>query len=189
MLSNGVSDGTDVYSKSVALQTWFFGYEFPDTIFVLCSNKAYILCSAKKGILLRLLLRQFAFYSFLKQSSSLTAAILKPVTTQKEGRTVDLEIIESSKEGNAANFKTIVDAIKSSNSGVRFHFRFWIWLLKKTIGIIKKDKPKGPFIEPWLKELEHFEQKDIAPNFSDIFAVKDQKEMVFDSKKYLFLIM
>lgn len=50
--------------------------------------------------------------------SQLLAAILKPITNQKEGRPVDLEILESIKEGNSAHFKTLLDAIKGSNSGV-----------------------------------------------------------------------
>jgi nucleosome binding factor SPN SPT16 subunit len=49
VIATGVADEEHVYQKSTALQTWLFGYEFPDSILVIGEKKLLFLASAKKG--------------------------------------------------------------------------------------------------------------------------------------------
>ncbi|KAJ1332545.1 hypothetical protein BSLG_008847 [Batrachochytrium salamandrivorans] len=45
----GAGDDTPVYSKSIALQTWLLGYEFPDTITAVVEGKLFFITTVKKG--------------------------------------------------------------------------------------------------------------------------------------------
>ena len=49
VVDSGTASEEDLYSKSASLQTWLFGYEFPETVIVICSRLVIILSSKKKG--------------------------------------------------------------------------------------------------------------------------------------------
>jgi len=51
------SDDQD-YKKSGAIQTWLFGYEFPETVLVFCKEVFYILTSARKRKILEVLTKE-----------------------------------------------------------------------------------------------------------------------------------
>lgn len=92
ILNSGAPQEDVVYVKSTALQMWFFGYEFPETIMVLCTNNVYIHTSAKKS------------------------KILEVITTDKEAK-IPVEIIPIDKEDNKPNIKKLINAIKASSKG------------------------------------------------------------------------
>lgn len=51
----GASDGELSYQKSIALQNWWIGYEFPETLTLVLKKKIVFLTSVKKGAILETL--------------------------------------------------------------------------------------------------------------------------------------
>lgn len=49
VIDAGEADEDRLYSKSQAIQTWLLGWEFPETVIVICSRSVHILSSKKKG--------------------------------------------------------------------------------------------------------------------------------------------
>ena len=47
----GASDEEVVYTKSSSIQIWLFGYEFTQTIVLLCAKNIFVLTSPKKGLI------------------------------------------------------------------------------------------------------------------------------------------
>jgi len=89
-----ISGGTDEeLLKTAAFQYWFFGYEFTDTLLVICKDMVYVLTSLVKEKLL----------------NAMQASFDEPV---------NMTILKRNKqEGNTASFKILIDAIKSSFNG------------------------------------------------------------------------
>ena len=51
VVGTGVNKEDDLrYLKSVALGTWLFGYELPDTLVLLTKTELHIVASSKKGV-------------------------------------------------------------------------------------------------------------------------------------------
>ncbi|KAG2172843.1 hypothetical protein INT43_000193, partial [Umbelopsis isabellina] len=85
----GKEDEENPYQQSTALQTWFLGYEFPETLFVLTQAKIFVITSVKK------------------------AEILNAV---KQGdKQVPLEVLIRAKgDDNSAIYKSVLDEIPES---------------------------------------------------------------------------
>ena len=83
-----------VYAKSISLQTWLFGYELPDMIMVLTSDKILFLASQKK-------------IEFLKQVEESDDDSLPKVELLTRDKT----------DKDAANYEKLVEAIKASKKG------------------------------------------------------------------------
>ena len=49
VIDSGANNEEEVYSKSKSLQTWLLGYEFPETVILVCSRSVHVLTSKKKG--------------------------------------------------------------------------------------------------------------------------------------------
>lgn len=49
VVDRGADNEDELYSKSAALQTWLLGYEFPETVMVVCAKAVVVLTSKKKG--------------------------------------------------------------------------------------------------------------------------------------------
>ncbi|KAJ2854310.1 FACT complex subunit spt16 [Coemansia erecta] len=55
LVLQGRSDETNPYSKTIAIQMWLLGYEFPNTLILFTSDKVYIVASQKKAKILETL--------------------------------------------------------------------------------------------------------------------------------------
>ncbi|KAK6094527.1 FACT complex subunit spt16 [Batrachochytrium dendrobatidis] len=88
----GSGDDSPIYSKSISLQTWLFGYEFPDTITVIVDEKFYFLTTVKKGV----------YLDELHQEKGVPFEVLK--------RTKD-------ESHNASFFNTLLTEIAASKNG------------------------------------------------------------------------
>jgi len=93
----GASDEEVVYTKSSSIQIWLFGYEFTQTIILLCEKTIFILTSQKK------------------------AKILEPITKEHEGELppvpIELLIVSKKKEENEELMKKMLSAVEGSKVG------------------------------------------------------------------------
>ncbi|KAJ2703732.1 FACT complex subunit spt16 [Coemansia sp. IMI 203386] len=55
LVLQGRSDETNPYTKTIAIQMWLLGYEFPNTLIIFTSDKVYIVASQKKAKILEAL--------------------------------------------------------------------------------------------------------------------------------------
>eukprot|EP00842_Homolaphlyctis_polyrhiza_P000747 jgi/Hompol1/1673/HPOL_002486-RA len=128
----GSGEDAPVYSKSLALQTWLLGYEFPDTIIVVTDKKILFLTTAKKGMLFHdcfwfelLLLLLRLINKTMKLAVSITAATLKNFFVPKM-----LSIIDESKKVKHVDLSTqmedsLTDEAKSKKLKLPQEARFF----------------------------------------------------------------
>ena len=48
VIDSGANNEDELYCKSKALQTWLLGYEFTETVLIVCSRSIHVLTSKKK---------------------------------------------------------------------------------------------------------------------------------------------
>ncbi|KAJ3000085.1 FACT complex subunit spt16 [Globomyces sp. JEL0801] len=88
----GSSDGELSYQKSIALQNWWIGYEFPETITLVTKHKIIFLTSVKKGSILETLRSnsddavEFEILTRTKDESLNQATYTKMISLIPEGR-------------------------------------------------------------------------------------------------------
>lgn len=139
------------------------GYEFPTTLFLLTTEKFYIVTTPKKGLYAhsRILINRF----WELNANLVVAKHLEPL----KGGKIPVEILVRGKDeaANSQIFKDLAEVIKKSG---------------KKIGVIAKDSAQGPFVNDWKKvypsEVEGVEEVDVAPVFSSFLAIKDDAELV-----------
>ncbi|KAL5719018.1 DNA helicase [Ranunculus cassubicifolius] len=146
------------YLKSSVLNLWLLGLEFPETIMVFMNKQIHVLCSQKKASVLETLKRH-----------------VKEI--------VDAELVMHVKAKNDDGrglMDEIFRAIRGQlNSGVHD---------SPIIGYIAKEAPQGNLLGTWAEKLKHsnFQLVDVAKGFSELFAVKDNSELL-NMKKSAFL--
>ncbi|KAJ3359746.1 FACT complex subunit spt16 [Kappamyces sp. JEL0680] len=96
----GASDGELSYQKSISLQNWWIGYEFPETITLVLKNQIVFFTSQKKGTWLALI----------------AAAILE---TLRNAEQVDFEVLVRTKDeaANSAMYAKLIDKIPRGKVG------------------------------------------------------------------------
>ena len=93
VIDTGGNNEEELYSKSKALQTWLLGYEFTETVILVCSRSVHVLTSKKK------------------------VSHLEPLKSA-ENATLPLELLTRDKtDGNKAHYATLVGALRSSHAG------------------------------------------------------------------------
>eukprot|EP00935_MAST-01C_sp_MAST-1C-sp1_P000632 g632.t1 len=147
-LCAGKSNDDAGYKKSISLHFYLFvdskskaGFEFPDTIIVFVEKEMLILTSAKK------------------------CTYLEPF---KEGSSEELKLTlltRSKADGNAANYKQLMDAVKASSTG-------------KVVGSLVKEQPTGDLVRGWNEQVQAsgLSVVEVAPGLASVFATKDEIE-------------
>ncbi|KAF3657988.1 FACT complex subunit SPT16 [Capsicum annuum] len=147
------------YLKSSAVNIWLLGYEFPETIMVFGDKQIHFLCSQKKASLL----------SVVKSAA-------------KEA--VDVEVIVHVKvksEDGSAQMDNVLQAIrrqpKSDGPDTSV-----------VIGYLAREVPEGKLLEIWADKMKNsgLPLSDISNGLADLFAVKEQSEII-DVKKAAYL--
>jgi hypothetical protein len=92
-IDSGANNEDELYCKSKALQTWLLGYEFTETVILVCSRSIHVLASKKKIM------------------------HLEPLKTA-ENATLPLELLRREKtDADKANYAALVSALQSSHGG------------------------------------------------------------------------
>lgn len=92
-IDTGGDNEDELYSKSKALQTWLLGFEFTETIILVCSRSIHVLTSKKKVMHLEPLVKA-------------------------ENATLPLELITRDKsDGHQGNYAALLAALRSSHAG------------------------------------------------------------------------
>ncbi|KAK2661385.1 hypothetical protein Ddye_007918 [Dipteronia dyeriana] len=138
------------YLKSSALNIWLLGYEFPETIMVFTKKQIHFLCSQKKASLL---------------------GVVKKSAMDAVGVGVVLHVKAKTDDGTG-----LMDGIFSA-----------VCTLSKAdgndnpiVGYISRETPEGKLLETWDDRLKNtgFQLSDVTNGLSDLFAVKDQDEIM-----------
>lgn len=89
----GANNEDELYSKSKALQTWLLGYEFTETVILVCSRSIHVLTSKKK------------------------VTHLEPLS-RAENATLPIELLTRDKtDANRANYTALIAALQRSHGG------------------------------------------------------------------------
>ncbi|XP_010276527.1 PREDICTED: FACT complex subunit SPT16-like [Nelumbo nucifera] len=146
------------YLKSSALNIWLLGYEFPETIMVFMNKQIHFLCSQKKASLLE---------------------TLKKSAKESVGAEVVIHVKARGDDGSAL-MDEIFHAVhvQSKSDGHE----------SPVVGYIVKEAPEGNLLEIWTEKLRNsgLQLGDVTNGFSDLFAVKDNTELM-NVKKAAFL--
>lgn len=138
------------YLKSSALNIWLLGYEFPETVMVFMKKQIHFLCSQKKASLLGVVKR------------SAKDAVGVDVVIHVKAKTDDgVELMDAI--FNAVRSQSNVDG---SNGPI--------------VGNIARETPEGKLLETWADRLQNsgFQLCDVTNGLSELFAVKDQEEIM-----------
>lgn len=138
------------YLKSSALNIWLLGYEFPETVMVFMKKQIHFLCSQKKASLLGMVKR------------SAKDAVGVDVVIHVKAKTDDgVELMDAI--FNAVRSQSNVD----SGDG-------------PIVGSIARETPEGRLLETWADRLQNsgFQLSDVTNGLSELFAVKDQEEIM-----------
>uniref|UniRef100_A0A1J3DK92 FACT complex subunit n=1 Tax=Noccaea caerulescens TaxID=107243 RepID=A0A1J3DK92_NOCCA len=138
------------YLKSSALNIWLLGYEFPDTIMVFTSKQIHFLCSKSKASLLEVVKRPAL--------AELKIEISMHVKAKADDGTAQMDAI----------FRAIRDLSRGDGKD------------SQVVGHIAREAPEGKFLETWTEKLKNanFQFVDITGGLSDLFAVKDDTEII-----------
>ncbi|XP_060167395.1 FACT complex subunit SPT16-like [Lycium barbarum] len=138
------------YLKSSAVNVWLLGYEFPETIMVFGNKQIHFLCSQKKASLLDVV------KSTAKEAVGVE--VVMHVKAKSEDGTTKMDNVL-----HAVHVKSISDAYNTP-----------------VIGYIAREGPEGKLLEAWTKKIKDsgLQLSDITNGLSDLFAVKDQNELV-----------
>jgi nucleosome binding factor SPN SPT16 subunit len=90
----GTSDDEISYQKTISLQIWLLGYEFPETLVLITMDKVYFVTSQKKGKILETL-------------------------DIKSDKQIPFEVFKRTKDSayNAEQFKKLLECIAKSQNG------------------------------------------------------------------------
>ncbi|KAL5993697.1 FACT complex subunit spt16 [Asimina triloba] len=146
------------YLKSSALNIWLLGYEFPETIMVFMERHIHFLCTQKKATLLETVKKSV--------KEAINAEIVMHVKARGDDGSAQMDDI----------FQAIRVQSKSSDEN------------SPVIGHIAKEAPEGRLLETWVEKLNAsgFQLSDITSGFSELFAVKNDTELI-NVKKAAFL--
>ncbi|CAN6453785.1 unnamed protein product [Victoria cruziana] len=145
------------YLKSSALNIWLLGYEFPETIIVFIQSQIHFICSQKKASLLD---------------------TLRVPAKEAAGLEVVIHVKAKNEDGDS-QMEEVFQAVRANSPGGN-ELPF--------VGYIAKEAPEGKLLELWSEKLKGsgFELVDITNGFSELFAVKDENELL-NVKKAAFL--
>ncbi|KAH6562888.1 hypothetical protein BASA62_008889 [Batrachochytrium salamandrivorans] len=108
----GAGDDTPVYSKSIALQTWLLGYEFPDTITAVVEGKLFFITTVKKGAYLdQLHIDKGVSFEVLKRTKdevhneSLYTALIAAFSASKTGTKLGVITKDEAEGKNISGWK------------------------------------------------------------------------------------
>ncbi|KAJ4721704.1 FACT complex subunit SPT16 [Melia azedarach] len=138
------------YLKSSALNIWLLGYEFPETIMVFMKKQIHFLCSQKKASLL----------GVVKRSA-------------KDAVGVDVSIHVKAKADDGLQLMDVIfSAIRAQSKADGSD--------GPVIGNIARETPEGKLLETWADKLKNtgLQLSDITNGLSDLFAIKDQEEII-----------
>ncbi|CAB4285081.1 unnamed protein product [Prunus armeniaca] len=138
------------YLKSSALNIWLVGYEFPETIMVFMKKQIHFLCSQKKVSLLE---------------------VVKKPAKEAVGVDVVMHVKVKSDDGSGlmdAIFHAIRAQLKADGHDTA------------VVGHIAREVPEGNLLESWSEKLKsaNFQLGDVTNGLSELFAVKDNDELV-----------
>ena len=161
-----------LYSKSSALQIWLFGYEFPNTILVICSRCVKMLVGPKQGARNyfggRAARRRLAHTRRPPLPASLSAVEYLSALKDAENATLPLELLPRDKtDKNKANYAALVAALRSSHSS-------------KVVATLGKEKPIGDLATGWRAALAaeaDLAQVELGPALAELLVVKEDKEV------------
>ncbi|ESQ38472.1 hypothetical protein EUTSA_v10028377mg [Eutrema salsugineum] len=139
------------YLKSSALNIWLLGYEFPDTIMVFTSKQIHFLCS--------------------KSKASLLEVVKKPAHAELKLDVV-MHVKVNKADDGTGQMDAIFRAIRDISLGDGKD--------SQVVGHIAREVPEGKFLETWTERLKNadFQFVDITGGLSDLFAVKDDTEII-----------
>ncbi|KAJ8774338.1 hypothetical protein K2173_011587 [Erythroxylum novogranatense] len=138
------------YLKSSALNIWFFGYEFPETIMVFMKKQIHILGSQKKISVLE---------------------VVKKHANKAVGVDVLMHVKAKGDDGGAlmeAIFQAIHAQAKADGQD------------SPIVGHMAREAPEGNLLKSWEEKLKGsgFQLSDATNGLSDLFAVKDADELI-----------
>ncbi|KAI8915126.1 FACT complex subunit-domain-containing protein [Entophlyctis helioformis] len=118
---SGTQDDAPIYSKSLALQTWLLGYEFPDTITAVTQDKFIFVTTVKKGAHLESLRQDKGVpFEVLKRTKdeafneTLYAKLLDELSSSKAGKKLGVIVKDEVAGKNVDGWKR---ALKASGKG------------------------------------------------------------------------